>query len=413
MKRLVDRKVVLVFLLMTYLKPGSLQYILPRWESFFNILRIAAAVVAVLLYIKYVVLKRQKAWFCLFLCLLQTFFFISTLINKKNIYTMMIQAITIITFCMLSEVCIRENAQIFFHSLFYLLFVLININFIFLLRYPNGMAVAEYYYYPVNFLGIDNQLSPILTIAIVSSFLFVCYGGNKVLAYFLSTVSLLTTVIMWSATGVVCMMIFLMLSIFTNRLFWRKILNSLWAYMGIIVANIMILFMDIQNFFAYFIIEFLGKNLTLSGRIEMWKQAVNMIKQRWLLGYGISSGHGYVFWKGRFYYTHNGILEVLIQGGVLALTMFVLMIAVQAINLYKYRENKVEAILLAGSIANMVGLLTEAYITQIPIYALMVFGYNIDQIIRQMNGYSLKKILNIRISFPRLKLRKRVSSNEK
>ncbi len=415
MKRLVDRKEILFFLLLPYLKPGSLKYILPEWEDSLNILRIVAAIIAVILYIKYIVLKKEKVWFCLFLCLWQTVFFISTLVNEKDIYTLIIQVVSIATFCMLTEVCIRENAKVFFSSLFYLLFMLIGINFVLLLQYPKGIAVVEYYYYPVNFLGIDNLLSPILIMSMVCSFLFMWYGGNKILAYILNIVSMLTAAIMWSATGIVCMMVFILLLLFTCRIFWRKILNPLWTYTGIIAVNIMIIFMNIQNFFVSFITEFLGKNLTLSGRVEMWKQAVNMIKQKWLLGYGISNGHGYIFWRGKFYYTHNGILEVLIQGGILALVMFIMMIAAQTINLYKYRANKVEAVLLAGNMANMVGLLAEAYITQIPIYALMVFGYNIEQIIEQMEGGVEKNNLHIRILFPKFKImgKKRVSSNEK
>lgn len=397
MKRLVDRKGILFFLLLPYFKPGSLQYIFPEGETLLNILRIVAAIIAVILYTKYIVLKKKKKWFCFFCCLWQFAFAISTLINGKDIRILMVQATTIITFCMLVEVCIHENAQIFFYSLFYLLFVFIIINFILLIQYPNGIAVAEYYYYPVNFLGIDNLLSPILIIAIVCSFLFMWYGGNKVLAYILSIVSLVTAIITWSATGIVSMIALILLLIFTCELLWRKVLNPFWTYIGIMIINIMIIFMNIQTLFANFITGFLGKNLSLSGRTEMWKQAVNMISQRWLLGYGNSTGHGFVFWRGKFYYTHNGILEILMQGGIIALTLFVVMIVVQAMKLYKYRTNRVEAVLLAGSIANMVGLLAEAYITQVPIYALMVFGYNVDQIIRQM-GECCEKRNNLRIT---------------
>lgn len=399
MKRIEDNGIVIFILLMPYFKPGSFQYIAPTMDTIFNGLKIAAAITVIILYTKNVIIRRRNISFIICILIWQLFMVFSAYINGKNLQTSMINAATIVSLCMLVDNFIKENAHEFFNSLFYLIFILVITNFIGIILYPDGVATTDYYYYPVNFLNIDNLLSPILILGVVISVIHIWYERKRALSYLLIIVSVLTTIMLWSATGVVGMLCFAVLILLLYHRFLREILTPFVLYLGMVVMNILIVFLRVQNLFAKFITDFLGKDINLTGRTEMWNQAIKMIEKKFLLGYGPAVSHGYVFWKNKFYYTHNGVLEILIQGGIISLIPFIMMIALTGIGLYRYRSNKVSAILLAGILANFVTLLTEAFITQISIYVLFSMAVNIENIISQMQ-YSLEKENHIKVVMP-------------
>jgi exopolysaccharide production protein ExoQ len=81
------------------------------------------------------------------------------------------------------------------------------------------------------------------------------------------------------------------------------------------------------------LLGFFGRDLTLTGRTGLWAGILQSIFKRPLLGYGF-----YAFWQGLtgesanlilanhwvFGYAHNGMLEILLQLGVVGLTAFLI-----------------------------------------------------------------------------------------
>ncbi len=90
--------------------------------------------------------------------------------------------------------------------------------------------------------------------------------------------------------------------------------------------------MFISSHFAS-ILEMFGRDPTLTGRTEIWSYLFTSIAKRPLLGYGY-----YAFWQGMtgesanvimaahwfFGYAHNGLLEIILQIGVLGTGLFLL-----------------------------------------------------------------------------------------
>ena len=104
------------------------------------------------------------------------------------------------------------------------------------------------------------------------------------------------------------------------------IIAGLLLSLGVLVASVGVLFLPQ-------LLSALGRNVTLSGRTEIWSLVLVSIGKRPLLGYGF-----YAFWLGLrgesarlivgtnwvFGYAHNGILEIWLQLGLVGVGLFFL-----------------------------------------------------------------------------------------
>lgn len=385
---IINRVVVFLFLI-PFFKPRSLQYILPSLDSLYDYLRMIDVVLITMLYVKKVLLKRNAETFLYLLFGCETVFVISTVIHEQNIKGAILDAILAITFCMFIEMETKENYVNFITALYVLLYTLVSINFVVLICYPSGVAMTEYYSYSMNFWGIDNYMVNLLIFAVAVGLLYqnIKNAIGKWTVPVLILMCATTTIILWSATGVVGFFLYILFMIFICNKSWQKYCSPYFVYLVIWVISGLLVFIRIQTFFSSFIEKVLKKKVNLSGRTEMWDQAIQLIKNNLFLGYGRSRNQGYIIWHHKLYYTHNGILEILIQGGICALLFAGALYIVSAKCLSQYRAEKETGILLGAIASLMVTLWTEAYIHQIELYGLLMFSCLIPYIqMQQIDG---------------------------
>lgn len=402
LKKFQNNKVFVFCLLVPFFKPEILKYIAPVMDSLFNIFRILSAGIAIMLYF-YSVKTRESICFFGLLFSWQFLMLISAIVNKKDIRDCIVTMVTIISVCILTETCIKVNAYIFFSSLFALLFIEILINFIGIVIRPNGWAVRDYYYYPVHFLTIDNLLSPYMILAVVISIIYMQYTQKILLPFILIALIWITMLTLWSATGIVGLVCCFALIMLLKSNIMRELLNSFLLYFFLGIFNLFVFLVGLHNQIFESILAYLGKDATLSGRTIMWKQAFSLIKSRILLGYGPSEAHGYVFWHGKYFYTHNMILEIMIRGGIFSIIIYMLMILYVGFVLYKYRTKRVTTVIMAGIIANFVTLVTEAYIYAVPVFVVYMLAININQILQQTEQQSEIRTA-FKLKVPRVKI---------
>lgn len=378
----VGNGLVMIALLVPFFKPASFQYIAPSIDTAYDILRVADALVICWLYIKRVILEKRNTLFVPILCMYEFVLISSTILNNQNIRIAFINAILVITFCMLIEYETIYNYKFFITILYWIGFILVLANFVVLQIYPNGIARTDYYYYPVNLWHIDNHMVNLLIFTSVVGLLYKNSRDKEMVVshYILYFICAITTIQLWSATGVVAFLIYTMYMIFIYNRPWQKKFHSYWLFGGCIAVSLLLVFGRIQEVFSFIIRDILNKSIKLSGRTEMWDKAIILIRDRFLRGYGVPENHGFVYWHFKMYYTHNGILEVLIQGGILALFFSGMLYFIAARILYQYRNTRAAG-LLAGAIASiMVTLWTEAYINEILIYGLMMLSCKVAEI---------------------------------
>ena len=141
---------------------------------------------------------------------------------------------------------------------------------------------------------------------------------------FLIAFSLITVFIGSSGTGIVvafCALLFLLLAI--------KFKPKKTIYLGVIFTIYALFLLFSDDFFLtdywFKFTDLLGKDSTLTARTTIWNIAEGLIKENWLFGAGRGVELSYVnTWGERqtIYEAHNFILEILMEGGIVALLLF-------------------------------------------------------------------------------------------
>lgn len=133
-----------------------------------------------------------------------------------------------------------------------------------------------------------------------------------------------------SKTSLVVLLAVLILLPFYRAIRWSYTLSiPIFIIAILLLASIVILF----TAEAETVLGFIGKDLTLTGRTDLWAVVFTMIQQRFWLGYGYSAfwlgweGYSADVWKVFNWlpnHAHNGFLDIWLDLGLLGLSIFIL-----------------------------------------------------------------------------------------
>ncbi len=116
-----------------------------------------------------------------------------------------------------------------------------------------------------------------------------------------------------------------------------------------------------------------GKGTGFTGRTKIWQLALHMIKEKWILGYGEES---IIMMDGYFWYSHNQILDLFIQGGIIAVILFLAITIISYKNLKNNSDSIINQIILIGLFSCTVLMFTESIVnTSIVFYMLFNIAY--------------------------------------
>lgn len=156
------------------------------------------------------------------------------------------------------------------------------------------------------------------------------------------TVCLVSLIRGWAATCLCIFVVFIILFMFYHL----RIMNIFTPWTSLLICGLvsfLVIGLQIQKYFDWLIVDILQKDLTLSSRTYIWASAIMNILKKPIWGYGTTSGGrlsinqlSIGFSKSTFF-SHNVFLEILIQGGVVAMVFFVL-IYIGANRSLKYKE---------------------------------------------------------------------------
>jgi exopolysaccharide production protein ExoQ len=136
-------------------------------------------------------------------------------------------------------------------------------------------------------------------------------------------------------------------------------------------ACLLVILVSVVWFYLPALLFLIGRDATLSGRTEIWKQALRFILQRPVLGWGYAA-----FWRGiegesfnvvaamRFvvFHAHNGFLEIWLELGLLGLAFFALS--------YLRAWRKLWPVLRSGDVSRVVWMV---------LILVLIFLYNLDE----------------------------------
>ena len=165
-----------------------------------------------------------------------------------------------------------------------------------------------------------------------------------------------------SATGIVVTAVALIFLVLTKQV---KIKKNMYLFVIAFAYIMPLLFLDnlIDSEFWYEFTAMLGKETTLTSRTIIWEEAKELIRDNWILGAGRGVKISFIgLWNDvqSMYESHNLILEIFVEGGILAFSVFVLIILkiFQGLNI----QEKKSRIIFVALCTSLVNGLTESTI---------------------------------------------------
>lgn len=217
------------------------------------------------------------------------------------------------------------------NSLYYYLSVLMIINVLCYICFPNGIARMSMFsdegYLTwsdsVGFLDADNRVSLfcLLYFFITNTYVKLrrCNKNKKNRIIILSyTLVVLNIIFSRSGSGIIALVILLICQLLIR---YKKIWSTLLSWKGILAISIFIGLFVSGKFSGILVIlgTIFNKGSTLSGRTVIWREAIDKIAKAPILGYGTLEG-GAFFKVGTYtWYSHNQYLDIWLQGGIICL----------------------------------------------------------------------------------------------
>lgn len=283
--------------------------------------------------------KRKPDKFIILFGIYYIYLTIVSLSNGSNILDIhwIISVIKMIMFLNVVSIRIDKSARETVNILFGVVCVFLLLDFLSILLYPGGLyqsitvwnewtstSAAQW------ILGNKNNRCYWYFLGILLSIWRMKYEpkvGNKIIIYSLGIISLLAMIKTKSSTSIIATCIVLGAIYYGIKSTKKKSLKiNTYIVFGIYILVQILILMGSLPFISSFVVRLFGKDLTFSGRTEIWTQILILIKQKPFLGWGQLSGETVGGMLGNKFFTsaHNQWLNTLFQGGII---FFVFVIA--------------------------------------------------------------------------------------
>ncbi len=357
----------LVVLTLPHMNPAYLERI-SSIESIMNMWRLMSFAVVVFWTL---FIKKHISSIVIIIAAWELLLFITTLFHQGEVYNSVTAAFSVLSIVLLYDVA-HDKGEIFLSSQLFCFEIVIYINLITELIYPNGLYtessstkafVGRLYW----FLGYYNNHTRYFVPALLFAWLYYQTTRKKGRTLFLTGAIFLSAVLAWSGGTILSLLAMIIVFIFfKNRV---HIFNYYTYWMLHIIFFVFVIILKSQNLFMWLIDDFLGKRSSLIGRMLAWDRTLKIISDSPLFGYGIKDS----FFRVAEYnvgwaaiHAHNMLLEILYQSGVVGICLWTLIVIIAGKRVYKCcdkEENKIIAIAFLGwCVATLVEPFTSCFL---------------------------------------------------
>ena len=113
---------------------------------------------------------------------------------------------------------------------------------------------------------------------------------------------------------------------FATKKYMAKILSSYWIFAAYVVVFLAFVIFQKFGVFEFIIVNVLHKQMNLSNRTTIWAYYLVQIIQQPFFGFGTADGGALFNWDGTVWYAHNQVLDILVQGGIVSLCVFLFLV---------------------------------------------------------------------------------------
>lgn len=191
-------------------------------------------------------------------------------------------------------------------------------------------------------------------------------------------IGMMSVLLVWSATSIICVALAFLL--YTFILMGGKLPSVGMGILVVALCWVLVIFSENLGFIRGFIENGLNRTMEFSGRKGIWQTALALIAASPILGAGfngaILAGWGYVS------HAHDAYLDIAYKGGLIALLLFIAIIAMSCVALNRRKDTKESqllcVVLVAFLLAGIFGSLDNMFF-----YGLLCLAFNVDRIIEQ------------------------------
>lgn len=381
MKKIFKNNWFLLFLMIPFFKPLCLQYYsgLQIAESVFVNWKIVSAAIGIALFVLYSVKYSRLSKLVVVTAFFELSIVFSTFYNHGYMSRAIIDAVSIVAYTAILRLVLCYNSKGFIRLLSRLMEILMLINFITMVIAPGGLP-ADLYYNTVNFLYFmvtDNGSVLFLIFCILVFMLESMMNERRISGRtkFLIFLCMLTALLSKSATTILMVFFFVGAMALVFRRNMLKIKHPGVLFTVYIVFTVYLLAMWENPVLEFILVELLNRSGDFTGRYVLWRAAIGMIKRHPLLGYG-RQAQDYINTWGWHFSSHNYILEMMLQGGVLALIWFFALIWFVVKRLYRVQRDRMTSCLVLALFTVLTAALMEANIHSVYIFGVIVLCYH-------------------------------------
>lgn len=241
---------------------------------------------------------------------------------KVPLMNLIKEVVTSISFFIIVDYLFKNYTNSFINSVFYVLFLLVMLNFAVIILYPKGIyniGLSNRSYWL--FGHVNNMPSFVYPSLLISAIIYNKNKGlKKQLSIILFLVSILSILLGGSATSSIGLVF-----IAATMVFKRIKINLRSVFIFSMIFLIIVVIMNSNINIIKIISKLFNRNITFTGRTVIWERVLYYIKNNFIFGYGIESA-AITELKFGFISPHNRYLYILYRGGIISFILFVLFI---------------------------------------------------------------------------------------
>lgn len=329
--------------------------------------------------------------FVLLFLLLEGWIYVQTYLNHGNISEVMRVARGVL--CMAFIIDLFSDDMQYLLKILYQYFMFFSIiNLILMIIFPNGIYAVYSSAYGTStvewLFGVGNVSISWHYPAVVVAWFYSTIMRNNKYGWYMSMIALVSHIIDGSATTIVGILVILL---FQNISLIKKIITPKLGCILVAISFVLVVIQQQFDFLEPFIVGFLGKDMTFTGRLLIWSNAFNAFLRNPIFGYGIMYSKDTVnilgiipnveyLWEGATH-CHDNYLQILFTGGIVAGAIYFLLYRTAIKKLSYYWKHPMAKIISGCLLSFLVIQISEAFDNIITMYLVLILAVNADKLI--------------------------------
>ncbi len=371
---------VLSLIILPFFWPTSFSELFPDLDIVHDILRICSFAVIFAIFIA----DRRLSKIIIAVFAYEVTLLFSTLINNGDYWDLAVECGSVLAVCMFVDLMSARNARAMVRAFLYLFSLEVVMNLITVAAFPGGMYRTTRFWQNW-LLGYDNTHYTIILPLLCIFAVWAEKSRVPTLAqFFIILIFSASVYITWSGASVVAVTVWIVLWIVTktkagaNLLSARRVVLLHGGFFFLVVIGRM------QYLFKWLIVDVLGKNLTFTGRTSHWDIALELFREKPLLGWGVVDTDLTRARLDGLSHCHNHFLQILYESGLLGMVFFLAAVLILDRPLKKVKNRKYSAYFLITILCFLIVGQVEAITNMTSLFAIMTMAYHAPQIERAL-----------------------------